>query len=91
MMRAEILDKAKKIVTTGRNAQYGEPEDNFANIAMLWSAYLYKTIESRDVAAMMILLKLARIKGTRVSDDNWVDIAGYAACGGEVEECNGAL
>ena len=33
---------------------------------------------------MMILLKVGRIAGGSLSQDNWVDIAGYAACGGEI-------
>ena len=33
---------------------------------------------------MMILLKVARVAGGSESIDNWVDIAGYAACGGEI-------
>ena len=32
---------------------------------------------------MMALLKIARIKGDRATDDSFVDLAGYAACGGE--------
>jgi len=32
----------------------------------------------------MNLLKLARIKTSPEHADHWIDIAGYAACGGEV-------
>lgn len=42
-------------------------------------------VESKDVAAMLVLLKVARISSGHAKDDNWVDIAGYAACGGEIE------
>ena len=37
MKRSEILETAAKIVTGGKNKQYGEPEDNFAVIAEYWS------------------------------------------------------
>jgi len=40
--------------------------------------------EAQEAVAMMILLKLARMKGNPSYADNWVDIAGYAACGGEI-------
>ena len=40
MNRADILETAKEIVTSDRNNQYGEPEDNFDTIASLWNAYL---------------------------------------------------
>lgn len=42
-------------------------------------------IEAKDVAAMLVLLKVARIGSGNAKADNWVDIAGYAACGGEIE------
>ena len=33
---------------------------------------------------MMILLKVARIKSNNSKEDSFIDIAGYAACGGEI-------
>ena len=33
MKRNEILENAAEIITTDRNKQYGEPEDNFCVIA----------------------------------------------------------
>lgn len=85
MNREEILTQAAKIVTGEREEQYGSPEDNFKIIADLWSGYLDEEIAPTDVAVMMILMKIARIKGGG-SLDCWVDIAGYAACGGELFE-----
>ncbi|WP_130837539.1 DUF6378 domain-containing protein [Lachnoclostridium sp. Marseille-P6806] len=87
MTREEILNEAKKCVCTDRNEQYGEPEDNFKMIAALWNAYLKNIdlLDSQDVANMMILFKVAR-NATALDNpkpDNWIDIAGYAACGGE--------
>lgn len=73
-----ILDEAKKVVYE-RNATYGQPEDNFAITAELWSAYLGVTIKPEDVGMMMILLKVAREKYQH-KHDNLVDIAGYAEC-----------
>lgn len=40
-------------------------------------------ITAKDVAAMMGLLKVARI-ATGSSPDSFVDLAGYAACAGEI-------
>lgn len=84
MERKEILDEAARIVTGERQNQYGSAEDSFALIGGLWSDYLGVYISPRDVALMMILLKVAREKGGKGKADNWVDIAGYAACGGEI-------
>lgn len=88
--RADILDSAKECVCHDRADQYGGLENNFAAIADLWSAYLDVataggiTISLTDVANMMILLKVARGVSNPGHRDNWVDIAGYAACGGEL-------
>lgn len=88
--RTEILDCAKKIVVGDREEDYGSPEDSFNTIANLWNVYLWGQrkegfITSRDVAVMMALLKIARIASGHGKADNWIDLAGYAACGGEIE------
>ena len=85
MNRQEILQAASKCVGADRPQNYGDPEDNFEKIANLWTDYLGYPIKSPEVPARMILLKIARISSGQAKDDNWVDIAGYAACGGEVE------
>ena len=92
MNRKEILAAANKAVhAEDMDHDYGKPEDNFATIAELWNAYLTAVCEdpdiylsSRDVAAMMVLLKVARA-ATSEKADHWIDIAGYAACGGEID------
>lgn len=86
MNRPDILDKAKECVCGQREQDYGSPEDNFRTIADLWSVYLDEKISAVDVAMMMALLKIARIKSGTATDDSFVDLAGYAACGGEIVE-----
>lgn len=98
MTREEILKEALRCVTGEREQQYGRPEDNFSLIANFWTNYL-KTgcvtddgavyICADDVAAMMALLKIARISTGQSKADNWVDLAGYAACGGEIQTGGG--
>ena len=85
MKRAEILERAKACVTGDREQDYGSPENNFKIIAEFWSAYTGCEIKSKDVAAMLALMKIARIRSGNAKEDNWVDLAGYAACGGEIE------
>lgn len=86
MNRTECLNKANEIVTGYREQEYGNPEDNFSKIAALWDAYLDVEITPLDVANMMALLKIARIKTGTATDDSFVDLAGYAACGAEIAE-----
>lgn len=90
MTREECLAVAKICVCGERERDFGSSEDNFRTIANLWSAYLLAKpdpgdILPADVAAMMALLKIARISTSPAEADNWVDLAGYAACGAEIE------
>lgn len=84
MTREEILSKAKDCVCGQREQDYGTPESNFALIATLWSEYLGHVVTEVDVSMMMVLLKVARVKNGGGTGDSFVDIAGYAACGGEI-------
>lgn len=94
MTREEILSKAKECVCGQREQDYGTPESNFQLIADLWNAYLFPSLNENknvisptDVAMMMALLKIARIKNGGGTGDSFVDLAGYAACGGEINSC----
>ena len=83
--REKILDAAKERVCGKREEDYGSPEDNFALIARLWNTYMGDcVVDAHDVASMMALLKIARIKTGRPKVDNYVDLAGYAACAAEI-------
>lgn len=94
MKREEILAEAQRCVCGDREQDYGSPENNFDTVARMWAAYLYampkdangyRILEPKDVASMLALLKIARIATGHAKTDNWVDLAGYAACGGEIE------
>lgn len=89
MTREEILSKAKECVCGQREQDYGSPENNFQLIADLWTDYLGKLISPTDVAMMMALLKIARIRNGGGTGDSFVDLAGYAACGGEINSSRG--
>lgn len=82
--RITLLKQAMEAIDGSRDLQYGSPEDNFTRIAAFWAEYLEVKIGPWDVANMMILLKVARSMNDPSVQDNWVDIAGYAGCGGEV-------
>lgn len=88
MNRAELLTAALEAVNA-RPKAYGPPEDNFNRIADLWFAYIGGKYQESppfnavDVAAMMALMKIARLEETPDHMDSWTDLAGYAACGAE--------
>lgn len=90
MTREECLKMADRCVNGERDEQYGSPENNFQYIADLWEVYLHATGEDvelnvHDVACMLALLKIARIATGQPKEDNWIDLAGYAACGCEIQ------
>ncbi len=84
MKRADILHTAEKCVCGQREQDYGSPENNFEIIAGFWTVYKGVPFTPNDVAMMMALLKVARIKSGGGTADSFVDLAGYAACGGEL-------
>lgn len=83
MNRVEILEDAKKQISGKRVEDYGKPEDNFLVIADFWGTYKGVNFTPKDVAIMMALMKIARIRSDTKSD-SYVDLAGYAACAGEI-------
>ena len=78
--RKACLESAIEIVCKDREDTYGSPENNFSLIAELWTVYTGKKLTAKDVAIMMALLKIARIKTGKFKADNYIDLAGYAAC-----------
>lgn len=81
--RTQILQAAYEAVAE-RGGEYGDPHDNFTQVAGLWTAAFGVQFTARDIPLALALLKVARlVNGGGI--DSWVDIAGYAACGGEVD------
>lgn len=81
----DILSEALAVVRT-REKEYGEASENLELIASLWSMYLGDHLHNKDVALMMILLKIARAKHPSFHKDNYVDMAGYAAIAAEQDK-----
>lgn len=80
MSDGELLREALSITTGARAAQYGHPSINLTRTARLFDAYLVgldREITVVDVAAIMALLKLARLQQSPAHYDSLLDIAGY--------------
>lgn len=84
-----ILKEANTIIYGDREKTYGHPSKNLETIATMWNAYLMAKIErnitAKDVAGLMMLVKVARFANDPTHRDNLVDICGYAAL---VERCD---
>ena len=90
-IRQDILNKASQNIMVDRQATHGDAEDNFNRIALLWSSYFECNVmfTAKDVAAMMVLFKIARFKVNPSHLDNMIDACGYAAFAGEIGEAEG--
>ena len=90
MNRKEYLQTAEQTICNDRQDTHGKPENTFGLIAEYWSVYLSKLINKEvhvnadDVAAMMVLFKMARFQTTKAHVDNVVDGIGYFALVGEL-------
>lgn len=94
---ADFLATAAAAVTGPRAAAHGDKHVTFANIARLFEAWLAckaealgpgggfrPQINARDVAVFNMFQKLCRDLSGDFNPDDWTDLCGYAACGGEV-------
>jgi hypothetical protein len=84
-----VLEDAYDLVNGDRQQSYGDACASFDRIAKLWSAYKGIKITPKDVASMMILMKVSR-SVTSSKRDNWIDVCGYAELGSQIEAMEAA-
>ena len=84
MKRADILATATEYVTQDRAATHGDAESCFAELGRVWGARLGVAIAPHQVSIMLADLKSVRAWHNPGHADNWIDGAGYFACGGEI-------
>lgn len=94
LSKVDLLNAAAETVG-GRGKSYGRPEDNFGRIATHWQQFFINSkgidvkITPGDVAILFALMKIARLEYDPKHVDSWTDLAGYAACGAEIETADG--
>lgn len=92
--RERVLNTARDLVTGDRNSAYGPPTQDFDRTAGMLTALFGERLRpgtqfvGSDVARIVACVKLSRSVHAR-KEDNWIDLAGYAACGAECEEAEG--
>lgn len=90
MKASDIAKKASELVAGDRQKTHGDKTRNFLNIARLWNAYMlsrpnpWAELTPTDIGHLMVLLKVARTQLGAFNLDDYVDMAGYAACAGEI-------
>jgi hypothetical protein len=88
----DFLRLAAQLVSGDREKTHGRKITNFGAIADMWNGYLAARkkwgkpdeLDAHDVAMMMAAMKMARTLGGSFNADDFVDGAGYFACGGEI-------
>lgn len=88
MSRSTILQCASVLVSTDRSEQYGDAAHNMSCAASLKSVireFRTRSMSPEEVEAIdMCLTKISRIvTGPTPHEDNYTDLAGYAALAGE--------
>ncbi len=89
-LRGAILEHAKRLTEGDRNKVYGDPDSNMSCFAHLVDAYLgglYSAgrsgLNATDGAMILALLKISRVAANQTHWDSYIDLAAYAAIGGE--------
>ena len=92
MKASEVALAAAKLLDGDREKTHGNKRDCHQNIATLWSGYLSRAfgvqidLMPSQVAAMMVLLKVARTLAGVHNPDDAVDSVGYSAIMGELAD-----
>ncbi len=86
MNREEVLRDAEEMISALRDEVYGDPLTNHQRIAEMWSAILDVDVRPEEVVLCMIAVKMSRLCRVPDHKDSWIDIAGYAALGGEIAD-----
>ena len=74
-----------KIISGDRHKDYGDKTTNHQNIADLWSTFLGHKVTAQQADICMLLVKVARLTHKR-TEDCYIDMAGYAAIAGEIQD-----
>lgn len=69
-----------------RQQEYGHPSSDFNRTAGMWSAYLGHDVTGADVALMMAMVKISRLRATPGHKDSIVDLLGYGICLSRLDE-----
>jgi hypothetical protein len=85
----ELLDEASR-VRDQRGSIYGDAYENMRTTADLVSAYLGVSITADQMAIILALVKIARLKQTAgyVNRDSYLDCIAYLAIAGEASTHN---
>ena len=70
-----------------RHTKYGPPVEHFSRTAALVNGAFGTNFTASDWALVMVLDKVARLRGPTPTTDGGIDIAGYGGCYEECRSC----
>lgn len=82
--RDEILETAAKLISGDREESYGSAIDSFERLGRLWTEVIGAPVTAEQVALCLVQLKVSRLVVSPNHADSWIDLAGYAALGGDI-------
>ena len=82
--KESVLEEAQRILNGDRDADYGDPVENFKNISKI-AKFLGVEINPADCCKVMLAVKIAR-EGYKSKRDNLVDFAAYADILNQIKE-----
>ena len=84
--KESVLQEAQRILNGDRDADYGDPVENFKNISKI-AKFLGVEISPAGCCKVMLSVKIAR-EGYKSKRDNLVDFAAYADILNQIIEDN---
>lgn len=82
MKHTEIINGALDVLKP-RGAAYGDVRENHEHIASLASTLTKKELSARDIALVLLAVKLGRMTTSPEMADHYVDAINYLAFAGE--------
>lgn len=82
MKHTDIISEAVKVLGP-RGKAYGDVRENHDAIAQLATVLTGKSMSARDIALIMVAVKLSRASTSPDHVDNWVDAINYLSFAGE--------
>ena len=84
MKAKDFLKQAEKTLNEDRHAQYGNFHYNLELTSALWEGYAETPVDAIDVALMMALFKINRIRANKQHIDSFIDAISYIAAAAEI-------
>lgn len=85
MKRDELLNEAVRITTGDRQGDYGDPVPAHQDMADMASILIGQSVTAANIATIMMVVKLVRLKTSPHKADNYIDLMAYAGIAAECE------